>query len=224
VVAAGGLGLAAWLVAGAAAVVGRRWWAGRAYLGRAVRTTPRAIVGLTLAHLGLGLVTLGITGVTAWHSDKVLSMRPGDTVAFAGRTITLSALENANGPNYEARRARFTVKGAGAPYEMRSERRFYPSAQSQTTEAGIRVRPLGNLYVSVGEESDQGIVVRLWNHPLIVWNLARRVRDGDRRGGVAQRPASEARRGREGADHGAATGGRRMRRLLFLAPIAGFFI
>ena len=31
------------------------------------------------------------------------------------------------------------------------------------------MRPLGNLYISVGEESPQGIVVRLWDHPLIVW-------------------------------------------------------
>ena len=31
------------------------------------------------------------------------------------------------------------------------------------------MRPLGNLYVSVGEESSSGLVVRLWNHPLIVW-------------------------------------------------------
>ncbi|HEX7947549.1 MAG TPA: cytochrome c-type biogenesis CcmF C-terminal domain-containing protein, partial [Phenylobacterium sp.] len=135
----------------------------------ALRTTPRALVGLTLAHAGLGLVVLGITGVTAWHSDKVLSMRTGDTVAFAGRTLTLSKLETTTGPNYEARTARFTVKGQGAPFELRSERRFYPSAQSQTTEAGIHVRPQGNLYVSVGEESGSGIVVRLWNHPLIVW-------------------------------------------------------
>ena len=28
---------------------------------------------------------------------------------------------------------------------------------------------LGNLYVSVGEESARGVVVRLWDHPLIVW-------------------------------------------------------
>jgi cytochrome c-type biogenesis protein CcmF len=169
VITAGGLALAAWLLAGGAAILGRRWWAQRAYLGRALRTTPRALVGLTLAHAGLGLVVLGITGVTAWHSDKVLSMRPGDTVAFAGRTLTLSKLETTAGPNYEARTARFTVKGQGAPFELRSERRFYPSAQSQTTEAGIHVRPQGNLYVSVGEESGAGIVVRLWNHPLIVW-------------------------------------------------------
>ena len=52
---------------------------------------------------------------------------------------------------------------------LSSEKRFYASAQTQTTEAGIRVTPLGNLYVSVGEESPQGVVVRLWDHPLIVW-------------------------------------------------------
>jgi cytochrome c-type biogenesis protein CcmF len=169
VITAGGLGLAAWLLAGSVLVLARRWWAGRAYLGRAIRTTPRALYGLTLAHAGLGLLALGITGVTAWESDKVLNMRLGDTVAFAGRTLTLSAFETVTGPNYEARQARFTVTGQGKPYMLSSEKRFYASAQTQTTEAGIRVTPLGNLYVSVGEESPQGVVVRLWDHPLIVW-------------------------------------------------------
>jgi cytochrome c-type biogenesis protein CcmF len=169
VITAAGLGLAAWLLAGSVLVLARRWWAGRAYIGRAIRTTPRALYGLTLAHAGLGLLALGITGVTSWHSDKVLNMRLGDTVAFAGRTLTLSAFETVNGPNYEARQARFTVSGQGKSYVLSSEKRFYASAQTQTTEAGIRVTPLGNLYVSVGEESPQGVVVRLWNHPLIVW-------------------------------------------------------
>ncbi len=169
VLTAAGLGLAAWLVAGSGLVLARRWWAGRAYLGRSVRTTPRAMYGLTLAHAGLGLLVLGITGVTAWDSDKVLSMRLGDTVAFAGRTLTLSAFETVKGPNYEARQARFEVRGQGKPYQLSSEKRFYASAQSQTTEAGIRVSPLGNLYVSVGEESPNGVIVRLWDHPLIIW-------------------------------------------------------
>jgi len=169
VITAGGLALATWLLAGSVAILARRWWAGRAYLGRAIRTTPRAIVGLTLAHAGLGLLSLGVTGVTAWHSDKVLNMRPGDTVKFAGRKLTLDALGTVDGPNYQARQARFAVSGQGAPYALVSERRFYPSAQSQTTEAGIRVGLRGNLYVSVGEETAAGVVVRLWNHPLIVW-------------------------------------------------------
>jgi len=169
VLTAGALGLAAWLLAGAAAILARRWWAGRAYLRRAIRTTPRSIVGLTMAHAGLGLLTLGITGTTAWDSDKVLNMQPGQSVAFAGRTLTMTGYDLVQGPNYEAKQARFSVKGATGTYELRSERRFHPSAQTQTTEAGIRVGPLGNLYVSVGEESSAGVVVRMWNHPLIVW-------------------------------------------------------
>ena len=169
VLTAGALGLSAWLLVGSLAILGRRWWAGRAYLGRAVRTTPRSIVGLTVAHAGLGLLTLGITGVTSWDTEKVLNMRPGQSVAFAGRTLTMTGYELVQGPNYEARQARFTVKSAMGEYQLRSEKRWHPSAQSQTTEAGIRVGPLGNLYVSIGEESEQGVVVRMWNHPLIVW-------------------------------------------------------
>jgi cytochrome c-type biogenesis protein CcmF len=169
VATAGGLALSAWLILGSVWILGRRWWSGRAYLGRAIRTTPRSIVGLVTAHAGLGLLTLGITGVTAWDSDKVLNMKVGDSVAFAGRTLTLTDYDIVEGPNYQAKRAQFAVKGPMGAYDLRSEKRWYPSAQSQTTEAGIRVGPLGNLYVSVGEESEAGVIVRLWDHPLIVW-------------------------------------------------------
>jgi cytochrome c-type biogenesis protein CcmF len=167
VVSAAALGLAAWLVAGAFAIPVRRWWAGRANLTRSIRTTPPAVLGLSLAHAGLGLLLLGVTGVSAWHSDKVLTMRPGDSTVFAGRTITLDAVGLADGPNYQARQARFQITGKDGSYTMVGERRAY--ATSQTTEAAIHVTPLGNLYISGGDEADGGIVVRLWDHPFIVW-------------------------------------------------------
>lgn len=127
-------------------------------------------MGLVVAHAGLGLLTLGITGVTAWDSDKVLNMKVGDSVAFAGRTLTMSDYALVDGPNYQAKQARFSVTSpTGGGYVLRSEKRWFPSAQSQTTEAGIRVGPLGNLYVSIGEESEAGVIVRMWNHPLIIW-------------------------------------------------------
>jgi cytochrome c-type biogenesis protein CcmF len=169
VLTAGGLALAAWLIVGSLTVLGRRWWAGRAYLGRAIRSTPRAIWGLALAHLGVGLLTLGITGVTSWQSDKVLTMQPGQSMAFAGRTVTLEAVETVNGPNYQARQAHLRVSRGGQAYLLSSEKRSYPSAQTQTTEAGIRVGPLGNFYVSMGDETSGGVVIRMWNHPLILW-------------------------------------------------------
>ncbi|WP_337189189.1 heme lyase CcmF/NrfE family subunit [Phenylobacterium sp.] len=167
--AAGGIALGAWLLFGSLAVLARRWWAGRGYLARSILTTPRAVVGLVIAHAGLGLLVIGVTGTTAWDSEKVLNMRPGQTIEFAGRSLTMTALETVQGPNYQARQARFSVGDRFGAYRFRSERRFYPSAQSQTTEAAIRVGFTGNFYVSIGEESPGGIVVRMWSHPLIVW-------------------------------------------------------
>ncbi|MBS0333004.1 MAG: heme lyase CcmF/NrfE family subunit [Proteobacteria bacterium] len=167
VVAAGGVALAAWLIAGSAAIPARRWWAGRANLGRSIRTTPPGVLGLSIAHLGLGLLVLGVTGVTAWHSDKVLTMQPGQSTSFAGRTIALRSVTLADGPNYQAQQARFAVTGRGGPYELVAERRAY--ATSQTTEAAIHVSPFGNLYISGGDPSDGGIIVRLWDQPFIMW-------------------------------------------------------
>ena len=166
-VAVAAISLAAWLLVGSAAIPARRWWAGRANLGRSIRTTPPGVIGLSLAHAGLGLLLLGVAGVTAWQQDKVTTMQPGQTVAFAGRTVTLSSLALVDGPNYQARQARFHVEGVGGSYELIGERRAY--ATSQTTEAAVRVSPLGNLYLSVGDPQDGGIVVRMWSHPLIVW-------------------------------------------------------
>ena len=62
------------------------------------------------------------------------------------------------------------VEGGGQPFLMLSEKRFYPSSQTQTTEAGIRGEAMGNLYISVGESATLGAAtVRLWWHPLVGW-------------------------------------------------------
>ena len=167
VIAACGVALAAWLLAGAVAIPGRRWWAGRANLSRSIRTTPPGVVGLSIAHAGLGLLLLGVVGVSAWQTDKVLTMRPGENTTFAGRTIALQAITLADGPNYQARQAHFAVSGRGGSYKLTAERRAF--ATSQTTQAAIHVSPLGNLYISGGDEQDGGVVVRLWNQPFIMW-------------------------------------------------------
>ena len=51
-----------------------------------------------------------------------------------------------------------------------SERRLCPGSQTTTTQAGIGTGFLGNVYVSIGEQSAGGaLVVRIWDHPLVDW-------------------------------------------------------
>ncbi len=170
--AALGIALGVWLVAASLMLLIRRWGLGRkgAETARLIRTTPLAVWGVAIAHAGLGVSTIGITAITAWTASEVVTMVPGQTIEFAGRRITLDALGPATGPNYQAEQGRFRIEGQGRPFLMVSEKRFYPSSQSQTTEAGIHGEAMGNLYISVGESATLGgATVRLWWHPIVGW-------------------------------------------------------
>ena len=159
---AAAMALGVWLIAGAGAILARRWkgW-------RSVRTTPAAVWGLVMAHAGLGVLALGVTGVSTFETSKVLMMSPGQTTELAGRTVRLDSVEAVAGPNYEAMQARFTVDGRRA---LVSEKRFYPSSQDRTTEAAIGMGLLGATYIAIGDPAPDGaLTVRIWDHPLVGW-------------------------------------------------------
>jgi cytochrome c-type biogenesis protein CcmF len=176
--AAGGLALGLFLIAGAVAIPLRYWkissslnnlsWGGD--LRRFLRATPLAVWGMTSAHAGLGVTAIGITAVTAWQSSKVLEMKVGQTVELSGAQYTLNSIADAMGPNYQAVQARFTVTSHSGSRVLVSERRLFPASQTTTTQAGIGTGLLGNVYISIGEQAaDGGLVVRLWDHPLVDW-------------------------------------------------------
>ncbi len=170
--AAFGLALGLWLVAGALAILVRRWRLGDASadtVRRLVRTTPLAVYAMVLAHAGLGITAAGVSAMSAWETSKVLVMQPGQTEVIGGARVTLAGIRHVSGPNYEAEQAHFSVKDGWRAFDMLSERRFYPVSGSQTTEAGIEVGFLGNNYVAIGERSGTGVVVRLYHHPLVSW-------------------------------------------------------
>ncbi len=178
VLAAGGLALGLFLIAGAIAIPLRYWKISSSLnngklggdLKRFLRATPLAVWGMTSAHAGLGVTAIGITAVTAWQSNKVLAMKVGQTVELAGAQYTLTSLGEADGPNYQAAQARFTVTSHSGSRVLVSERRLFPASQTTITQAGIGTGFLGNVYVSIGEQSaDGGLVVRIWDHPLVDW-------------------------------------------------------
>jgi cytochrome c-type biogenesis protein CcmF len=169
-----GIGIGVLLILGSAAVVVRRW-RNEVSLGastsRLIRSTPLAVWGLVLAHTGLGVTAIGVSAVSAWQTNKVLMMAPGQSTTIAGRTVMLDALQPATGVNYEARQGRFLVTDPmGGTHVLTAERRFYPSSQTQTTEAAIGSSIFGNTYVAIGDPGANGtVVVRLWRHPFVGW-------------------------------------------------------
>ena len=55
------------------------------------RATPLAVWGLVIAQAGLGVTTIGVTAVSAWQTNKVLSMSPGQSTSLGGNTVTMAA-------------------------------------------------------------------------------------------------------------------------------------
>jgi cytochrome c-type biogenesis protein CcmF len=167
------LGIGVWLIGGAALIVARRWRLGELPLSESLqlaRATPLAVVGLVIAHAALGITTIGIASVSAWQTNKVLSMSPGQSVRIGGNTVTMEAVGTIMGPNFEANQARFEVVGPFGTRTLVSERRLFPASQTTTTEAGISWHVFGNIYISVADPNpDGGLTVRMWNHPFVDW-------------------------------------------------------
>ncbi|MBT5571375.1 MAG: heme lyase CcmF/NrfE family subunit [Alphaproteobacteria bacterium] len=172
------MGLAAWLAAGTLAE-----WAGRIKLfaipvpesWRRLKGLPRAASGMTLAHLGLAIMIVGITGSSAWRTELITTLVPGESANGAGHTVTLSEISQGRGPNYNYERATLLITDNGREITtLTTERRFFPIAGQTTTEAGIYTTILSDLYGVIGErgrtpDTSDAWTVRFFVNPLVPW-------------------------------------------------------
>ncbi|MET3662610.1 heme lyase CcmF/NrfE family subunit [Aquamicrobium ahrensii] len=175
-IAAFGVGLGIWLVIGSLTDLAVKAGLGNVKLPVAWRRfigLPRSVFGTALAHLGLGLTVLGLVGAICFGAESVLTMKPGQITELSGKRVRFDNVAPVQGPNYNDERAHFSLLGPAGQVrrEIWSSRRFYPVRQMNTTEAGIAMLGFSQLYVSIGETTDSGLVVRLWWKPLVtlIW-------------------------------------------------------
>ncbi|HEX3410667.1 MAG TPA: heme lyase CcmF/NrfE family subunit [Stellaceae bacterium] len=138
---------------------------------RRLRHLPRGTWGYAIAHFGVGVLIAGITVSTAWRSERIETLHPGDSIEIAGRTLRLVEVTEGDVANYHAQRAQIVVERPGsAPMTLYPERRWYPVARSQTTNTAIATNGLGDLYLALGDPDGQGgWVLRAYYNPLVPW-------------------------------------------------------
>ncbi|MBS1168880.1 MAG: ccmF [Proteobacteria bacterium] len=175
--AAVGFGVAAWVLVGAFAELWSRARfreVGLAVGFQRLAGLPRSTFGTALAHAGLGLTLLGIVSTSAFQSEAILEMKPGDTTTVGGYSVTFDGIRNTPGSNYSEMLATMTVrKGGTVRFIVSPSRRFYTARQMPTSEAGIRTHGLSQFYVTLGGEGREtgSVVVRMWEKPLVtlIW-------------------------------------------------------
>jgi cytochrome c-type biogenesis protein CcmF len=169
-----GIALAAWLVCGAVAELAWRCRLGRAPLTETLRRAgnlPRADWGKMTAHAGLGVTIFGIAAITAWASEDIRVLRPGQSFPLAGYEFSLDTVQSGEGPNYAHEAATVTVRRGGRIVAtLHPEKRFYPVQNMPTTEAGIDRGVTRDLYVALGDAQEGGgWALRSYIKPFANW-------------------------------------------------------
>ena len=169
-----GIGLGVWLFSGILIE-----WAERIRLfrmppiesWRRAYRLPRSAYGMSLAHAGLAVAIIGMTGASAWKVESVREMKPGESITIGDFAYRLDKVEGLRGPNYLAERATFDVTRDGAPYTvLQPERRQYMVQATPTTEAAIHSSWRGDIYAVIGESTGAGSwTVRIYHEPLVAW-------------------------------------------------------
>ncbi len=140
---------------------------------RARQPLPAAVLGMVVAHFGIGLVTLGITGVQSFKVEKDVALAVGDSAAIAGYDFKFAALRDVQGPNFTGVEGEVVVSHEGrAVTVLHPQKRLYNSGGNPMTEAGIEAGAARDLFAALGDELGQGRwSLRLQYKPLIryVW-------------------------------------------------------
>ncbi|WP_020179043.1 heme lyase CcmF/NrfE family subunit [Methylopila sp. M107] len=169
---------------------------------------PSSSWGGALAHAGLGVTLIGVVAATAWSSEQVVALKPGESVRIAGFDVNFEGTEEKRGPNYRATVARLNVIDDGRPVAIvEPARRLYTARKMDIAESGIATFGLSQLYAATAEARGDGatglrltykpLVLLIWFGPIFmalggVLSLAdRRLRVGAPRKAAA-RPAAPA--------------------------------
>ena len=139
-------------------------------------TLGRAIVGMTIAHIGLGVAVIAISTVESHTIERDVALAPGETLALGRYAYRFDSIAPIEGPNYDGVRAEVTVLRDGQPVTvLHPEKRNYWVQRSTMTEAGIATRWNMDLFAALGEDLGAGRwSIRAQLRPLIhyVWFAA----------------------------------------------------
>ena len=133
---------------------------------------PNRSSGMIIAHLGIGLLILGITGSSVWQEEKIARMKINNEIKIKKYNIIFKEINEIRGPNYVALKGNFLVYDEKKTIitKLKPENRFYPITNNFTTEASIHTNLLRDLYIVLGEGNiNDGWVVRIYYNPLVIW-------------------------------------------------------
>jgi cytochrome c-type biogenesis protein CcmF len=132
-----------------------------------------AMLGMSIAHLGVGMFAIGASGVESYKIEKDVALKPGGSFAIAGYEFRFVNASDVRGPNYDAVQATVAVTRGGRPVTMLTpQKRHYWVQQTDNSQAAISVNWSRDLFVAMGNPLGDGAwSMRIQYKPLVryIW-------------------------------------------------------
>jgi cytochrome c-type biogenesis protein CcmF len=143
----------------------RRWRQGQALTA--------GLLGMAIAHLGVGMFAIGASGVESYKIEKDVALKPGASFAIAGYEFKFLSSTTVRGPNYDAVQATVAVTRGGKPVAtLLPEKRHFWVQQTENSHAAISVGWARDLFVAMGNPLGDGAwSMRIQYKPLVryIW-------------------------------------------------------
>ncbi len=133
---------------------------------------PSGVVGMILAHAGVGVFLLGVAMTESQSIEKDVRMAPGEQVELVGYQFRFLGAQHAEGPNYQAEQGTVEIlKNDQVIATLHPQKRMYVAGGKPMTEAAIDAGFSRDLYVAMGEAlgTDGAWAIRVYYKPYIRW-------------------------------------------------------
>jgi cytochrome c-type biogenesis protein CcmF len=140
---------------------------------RRKQTLSRSVLGMTIAHIGVGMFAIGVTVTQTYRIEKDIALKPGQSVELQGYKFEFMSTRPVSGPNYDAIESEIVISRDGRTVAtLHPQKRTYRVQTMPMTEAGIHVNWKRDLFVAMGDDLGGGAwSMRLQYKPFVryIW-------------------------------------------------------
>ncbi len=138
----------------------------------ALFSIPAGFWGMTMAHFGIAVFSVGVSLTSLYSVEKDLRLSPGQTYEMSGYTFAFDGVQEVQGPNFFADEGVIRVSRDGIEVTtLAAQKRDYDSQMGIMTEAAIDAGFTRDLFFALGESlQDSGAwSMRIYYKPFVRW-------------------------------------------------------
>ncbi len=125
-----------------------------------------------IAHLGVFLAALGITASSTFRTETEATLKPGETLSVAGRTVRLKDVWGREEKQRSVVGATLEVMSGGqVAGTLEPHMNFYPTSQQPVPTPDVRSSVVGDLYANLQAFRPDGTnaTIKLIYEPMVPW-------------------------------------------------------